>query len=835
MSNEAPSGRTQPYIRQRNINFLVNKTPVDIVMGNTPTVKVNGFQIFSGSDLDNILWLKELKTGILPLHVAERISKEARSSPEEVSGLYADAVSKTDRKNSPYSEAMRAIRIVTEASKCFKLYIDGDRASTAADRLEKLGRFFAVRVPEGTLERLTLYTFDGKKYTAEGEQWISEKLEGIRKAMQKTWARLRIKYLPVLKEHIEKIRKEIEEENQGKKPAPQKTKALIIDLCALLNEELPLEIHQRFRHEIALSLAARTLVDAEELNKPPLGYLFSIAVRNGLLLGKIDNHKFVLELRHFTPDLLITRMLDVSFDPGNVEITEHAKEWFDFTQSVFGPIGVLQFYEFAGYALVGQFPLPTERSILYMVADPGTGKGTHLNTLEGIFRDGTTSFYAHASPQKLCDTREHFSLQNLSNKMMVIDGDIPHKTIADYSPVNNLFGGETIEIEKKFKDPILIAPTLKAIWASAPPLHKIRQAGGLFRRALVLQGRSATREDPKIKPKLTSPEYRNGFLLNMIIGLAWLVSQQWVFTNEPSTEEVQELLEELADSAGVFLSENFVPSDDENDWTPIPSLYERYTDWCGRKQIEAMAPKAFTKAVRNYSDGAFKIEKKKIGSSRGTHVCIKDISDMDDPADPKIELDTPPITWKAFISQFPEIKSTVSDSFGQITHVRDENENKKDHDHDIVCPNESDTPPNVSGNAVFQGLRETKKVSISNSETIRATDGGEPPSKENLNTDPVNSDVQSENPPITEKEGKLFVDQFLNLGYHIDPNSGPDINRRYFKIGVLAIRSLPSDKREKLEYIMQQEHFTLFNSGSMGIFWYIRPLIDGTKEGPHVH
>jgi len=100
-----------------------------------------------------------------------------------------------------------------------------------------------------------------------------------------------------------------------------------------------------------------------------------------------------------------------------------------------------------------------------------------------------------------------------------------------------------------------------------------------------------------------------------------------------------------------------------------------------------------------------------------------------------------------------------------------------------------------------------------------------------LNANPVKSDAQSETQPITEKDGKLIIDQLLNLGYHIDPNSGPDINRRYFKIGVVGMRSLSADKLEKLEYIMEQEHFKLFNSGSMGIFWYIRPLIDGTKEG----
>jgi len=204
-------------------------------------------------------------------------------------------------------------------------------------------------------------------------------------------------------------------------------------------------------------------------------------------------------------------------------------------------------------------------------------------------------------------------------------------------------------------------------------------------------------------------------------------------------------------------------------------------------------------------------------------------------------VDTSQITWEAFISRFPEIKNTVSTSHGQITHVRDEIENIKDHDHDIVCPNDTDTPQNVSGNAVFQGSREIETVSTSDSEAIHVTDGEKPSSNENLTIDPVKPDVQSENEgnegkqtPIKLEDGKLIIDQLLNLGYHIDPNSGPDINQIYFKIGVLRIRSLPSDKREKLENIMHQEHFTLFSSGSMGIFWYIRPLIDGTKEGaPH--
>jgi len=50
-------------------------------------------------------------------------------------------------------------------------------------------------------------------------------------------------------------------------------------------------------------------------------------------------------------------------------------------------------------------------------------------------------------------------------------------------------------------------------------------------------------------------------------------------------------------------------------------------------------------------------------------------------------------------------------------------------------------------------------------------------------------------------------------------------------VAITAMRSLPANKREKLDHIMEHEHFELFNSGSLGVFWYTRPLIDASKEG----
>jgi len=96
----------------------------------------------------------------------------------------------------------------------------------------------------------------------------------------------------------------------------------------------------------------------------------------------------------------------------------------------------------------------------------------------------------------------------------------------------------------------------------------------------------------------------------------------------------------------------------------------------------------------------------------------------------------------------------------------------------------------------------------------------------------VQSEKEDKQPPITLEAGKLIIDKLLAMGYHVDPGSGPSIDQKYYKIGILGHRSIPADMREKLEYIMQQEHFTLFNTGVFGVLWYTRPLTNAQGEDP---
>ena len=610
------------------------------------------------------------------------------------------------------SRAGKGLRLL-RAIQNFENYFNIKETSQCADKLMANGYYFAVEAPGADISRLNLYAYNGQYYSINGPIIVARELEVIREKMLAVVEKIRNEYIPVVKDYLKQI---------DDKKARQ-------DIEKILMTVPRLEIKQTFREEICTTLAARNIVRPLEVNVPPNDYLFAIALQNGILLAKLENGKMQYELTDFTPSFRITRQLSASLNITKSTIV-NAKEWYQFTLKCFGEKGARQFYQGAGYSLITKYPLPNERVGQYIVGDPGTGKGTHLAALEQIFRNGAETFYAHVTPHKLTDPREHFSKQNLRNKMLLLAGDIPHTTIPDYSKVNDLLGGESTEIEQKFKDPITEIPTFKVIWASATPLHKIKQAGGAFRRFSIIQTRPVVIQDNSLKPKLLSEDARDGFFLNMLTGLAILAENNWKYTDEPTNDQVEEMWEELADSVGIYIGERLSPSSDENDAKPIKDVYQNYENWCKRKQIEPVKEKTFAGRLKEYGGpvSTFIVKKKKIDGKTVNWIWAQyqEEEDIDKAQTLLNESEPDEVSWKAFISRLPEIKKVSSDSHGQHTRVRNELNNL----YIKECHNESEPIPSGPGSPINQPPQEQKIGSDPNSNSQKE-DGGSSGQPEN--------------------------------------------------------------------------------------------------------
>lgn len=118
---------------------------------------------------------------------------------------------------------------------------------------------------------------------------------------------------------------------------------------------------------------------------------------------------------------------------------------------------------------------------------------------------------------------------------------------------------------------------------------------------------------------------------------------------------------------------------------------------------------------------------------------------------------------------------------------------------------------------------------------VSKNDSPHRPDSPEVSGNPLKSYVQNENSvdgedSITLENGEMIKDQLFKLEYLISPDSGPDIFRNYYKIGILGMDRLPVKKKQQLEGFFQTERFTNQHTGAMGITWFSRPLKKEVSE-----
>jgi phage/plasmid-associated DNA primase len=554
-------------------------------------------------------------------------------------------------------------------------YLDRQKTSRIADNLSKYLEFISIESPGAKIDRIPLFSFS-KFYRLDGDVRVAKELEKLRRLMLERSKQIHALHDRRILDEIKKIK-----EKSNRKESEENLGITELEECLRLPGDL--EIRTSTVEEVSARLKARNVIPWDKLNQPPEGGLFRMTLNDSTIQGSWDGHKLNVRLEEFNPGHLLTYAMNVNIK--NPEIEMQSREWWEFTVGAMGVNGARTFYEMLGYLLITTYPLPTERSILTLIGDPGSGKGTHLAAVELMLTVGSQSLFARAGPHKLADSREHFSKQNLQNKLGLVWGDLAHTRIHDFALVNDLFGGEPAEMEKKFHDPTVERPIFKAFWGSAPPLFRITQAGGAWRRMLLIVLNSASTADESLKPRML--KMIDGFFLNGLIGLAYLVANNWRFTSQKSNDELEKLWEFHADSVRVW-AESIVPepsSENNENMQIVDDLYEDYAAWAKRKQIEPVKQQTFSVWLRNHEfviaqrtidEGRFKGKRKKV-----TFATMPEEEENDEQRSSRA---APEMTWETYISRAPLMLNELHDLFGQFLPCEMENNTDKNNT-DHVC------------------------------------------------------------------------------------------------------------------------------------------------------
>jgi putative DNA primase/helicase len=286
-----------------------------------------------------------------------------------------------------------------------------------------------------------------------------------------------------------------------------------------------------------------------------------LVCRNGTL------HVPTRILSKHNPELYTTSGVFYDYDP-----SAKAPAWdaflFDLATSTSQTV-VDFLQEFAGYALTTDTRF--ELSI-WLYGPPGSGKSTFLIGLEAMLE-------SRAGLLGLADIASNrFALANLPGKTLVISTEQPGDYIASTHVLNKIISGETIKVERKFRDPIDVTPRCKLAWAMNELPRVSDPNSGLFRRVKVIEFPAIPemQRDPTLKEAIKTEAA--GILNWALVGLDRLQKRGRF-----------EIPQEVLDATQNFKASNDIPARFVEECcltgtseykTQATQLYNAYKTWC---------------------------------------------------------------------------------------------------------------------------------------------------------------------------------------------------------------------------------------------------------------
>lgn len=272
-----------------------------------------------------------------------------------------------------------------------------------------------------------------------------------------------------------------------------------------------------------------------------------------------------------------------------------SQTWHDFLQDTV-PETRYFLQEFAGYTVTTS----TRYEIAaWLYGLPGGGKSTFIAGLEAML--GSQCCVLGLSDIET----SNFGLTNLPGKTLAISTEQPSHFIKSAHIVNALISGERINVDRKYRDPIMFQSHCKLLWAMNELPRVDDRGAGIFRRVKLVHMPpiDAAKRDPRVKEDIQ----RSGMaILNWALEGLKRLQERGRFEIPPSVEAATEHYKLSNDIVKIFLEERCEV--DQSHKILAKDLYTAYSEWCketGHMALSAsrltgeMERHGFTKAKLN--------------------------------------------------------------------------------------------------------------------------------------------------------------------------------------------------------------------------------------------
>lgn len=369
------------------------------------------------------------------------------------------------------------------------------------------------------------------------------------------------------------------------------------DVEAVMIKHLPMLTQAKRRETLAY-----LEITAETVDMAPVEF---IALGNGIYDLRSD------QIVPFSPEIVIKNRIPVEFHPDSYdEVTDrtlnkiccHDKDLRSLLE------------EMIGYLLLRRNEL---RKTFILTGSGQNGKSTLLDMIKHFLGQENYSSLA------LEELGHRFKTAELFGKLANLGDDIDSEYIHSNAVFKKLVTGETVNVERKGKDPFEFNNYGKLIFCANEMPRINDRSDGLKSRLIIIPFKAKFTAndpdfDPFIKDKLLTDRAMQ-YLLNLgLRGLKRVLGKK-AFTIPKIVEEEMRQYETMNNPVLAFLDEN--PSID-NEITR--DVYLRYSTWCSENGLKALSQIQFSREI---CKRGFDIKIRKIDGKTVRTFAVTDVTD----------------------------------------------------------------------------------------------------------------------------------------------------------------------------------------------------------------
>ena len=217
-----------------------------------------------------------------------------------------------------------------------------------------------------------------------------------------------------------------------------------------------------------------------------------------------------------------------------------------------------ELYELASYCMVSCYNI---QEIYFLVGAGRNGKSIYTHIITRLLDKQNISAVSLHDLQT-----NRFANAELYGKYANISAELRYNDLTNTDQIKKLSGGDMIYAERKFQNPFGFENYAKLIFVTNELPRTDDKTHAFFRRARVIQFPNifeGDKEDKLLKDKITDQEL-DGLAFRCVEILHEMISRNFTFTNQSSTEDIEQEYEALSNPITTFIEQKCIVDDDES-------------------------------------------------------------------------------------------------------------------------------------------------------------------------------------------------------------------------------------------------------------------------------